>query len=263
MKRKLIRILAGACAFLLIVLLVWITNSLVGNPLSAHLATGRIRSYVAQTYPGDSFTVEKAKYNFKFQEYFCIVSSPTSADTVFSVSLRKNRIEDNYESEVQNRFTTFRRLSDLLDQQVEDVVKRDFPYEIDMVIGSFAGDGDSADLHRRLTLDMPLDPRNPPLPVEVTVYTYAEERSYKVLAQRLRELHAILEKSPIEVSFYSLNLVPPRDPDGSSTLRWESALYLTRFPAEKISSPDLPELIQEHQQEWELQNQKKDERKLQ
>lgn len=206
MKRKFLKILAAAAAFVLIAVLFLLTDSFVGNPVSAWIAAKKIQTYTAQTYPNMDLTVGKASYNFKNGEYFCMVQSDTSQDTAFSIGYKNGTLKDRYQSEVAGRFTTYRRLSDELNKNIKRIIAQEFPYETDMVIGDFS-EADDEGRKKNLELDMKLDMENLPLPVSITVYVYEEKRTVEVLAQRLRELDRVMSANRIFPQKYSLVLI--------------------------------------------------------
>ena len=206
MKRKFLKILAAVAALVLIAVLFLLTDSFVGNPVSAWIAARKIETYTAQTYPNMDLTVGKATYNFKNGEYFCMLQSSTSKDTAFSIGYKSGKLNDRYQSEVANRFTTYRRLSDELNKNIERIIAEEFPYETEMVIGDFSK-ADQESIKKSLQLDMQLDMKNLPLPVCVTVYTYEENRTVEVLAHRLRELDRVMSANHIFPQEYSMVLI--------------------------------------------------------
>lgn len=91
--------------------------------------------------PWREFSVENAHYNFKTGGYSCFVTSPISEDTAFSIDYGGGKIWDRYESEVGNRFSTYRRLDGELDGLVEKIVQEQFPHKVNLIHGTLeAGD---------------------------------------------------------------------------------------------------------------------------
>jgi hypothetical protein len=244
-KKTYFNIFLAITAFLLISFLFSIYNSFKGNPLSAKIADTKIRAYVNKTYPTLDLTVSETKYNFKDTAYFSRVQSKNSQDTCFTVSYCNGTVTDDYEYEVANKFTTYRRLSDLFNKDVENIISKDFPYVTSIVIADY-GKGE-IDLNK-LILDMPYDIKNPPVPASLVVNCLSDEVTYEVLSKRLLELKAIMDNHHIPISIYSLVLEPSVEKARNSG---DNSLYLYDFPAEKIDNNNLINEIKKHQTAWE------------
>ncbi len=224
-----------------------------GNPITAAIATNKIRSYVSETYPEMELEVPKAGYNFKFKEYISHVKSNTSPDTHFDVSWVKGKIFDTYESFVIGRGNTFDRLSREFSDKVEQILQKEFPYQTSIL---FADLGKEEQNIKHLTLDMPLDVSNPPMPAGLTIYIMSHDASYEFLSARILELKQIMEENSIPIDTYTVVVEEPlidgeekADPEGER-------IYLFDFPSNKISSDNLIEVIKEHQKSWEASQQK-------
>ena len=246
-KNRILKVIAGLLALLIVSGLLFIVNSFVGNPISASIATSKINSYVQANYSDLELEVSKATYNFKTSAYQSFAVSKKSEDTRFSISWRKGHISDYYESEVVSRFSTYRRLSEEFDDVIERIISEEFPYEVDLVIGDFTkSEGDFS----TLVLDMPLDIHNPPLKTTLTIWTFIEEYSYEALAEQLLDLHRLMLKHQIPINEYSLRLMKDyRNSDKKEFTPDE--FYVYDFPAELISEQGLIERIKEHQKDYE------------
>lgn len=222
-------------------------NAFYGNPISAAIATSKIRSYVKETYPEMNLEVPKATYNFKFDEYNSYVKSKTSVDTCFYVSVSNGKINDRYEIEVINKNNTFERLQKELDQTIGEILLKEFPYETSILIADFyTKDSDFS----RLTLDMPFEITNLPFGVSLTVYILSNDISYENLKVKITELSKIMEKHNIPVDLFTVVLEEPM-PEGEKAAPDGESLHLIDFPVEKLSEPNLIEAIKAHQKEWE------------
>ncbi|MDF2513144.1 MAG: hypothetical protein K0S04_3010 [Herbinix sp.] len=256
MKKKksfFLRILAVVIGLLVIFLILTVLNGTVGNPITAYLATNKIRTYVAETYSEDNLIVNRATYNFKDSSYGSIVHSPTSEDTIFRVSMRNGRIEDDYPYEVANKFTTLRRLEDALNKEVEAVIKEGFPYQM-RLIGAKMPDMES----QVLTLDMPYHIQKLPSPIEVIVWTSVDKPSYDIMAQRMLELRKLMEQNDLPIGIYSIRLEYPYHEENGQLMpdNFES-LAVDGFPAEQlIERPDLPRILEEYAVEKEREGNK-------
>ena len=231
-------------AFIIIGIVLLITNSFKGNPVSAAIATSNIRTYVEETYPDLDLNVPKATYNFKFSEYTSIVESKTSEDTRFAVRYRKGRIIDSFRYEVGNSFTTYRRLQKEFDGIIEDIIAKDFPTPTSLVIADFIGDTSD------LSLDMALDIHNPPTKTSLTIWVESDEVSLDILVDRLKDLHELMINHRIPINIYSIRLQKQLK-EGEVTYPDREELFLYEFPAERLFEEDLFQVIKEHQREWE------------
>jgi hypothetical protein len=246
------RIIITVITLLFVGFVINLITSFYGNPITAAIATSNIRSYVEKTYPLSNLEVPKASYNFKFSEYASHVQSKTSMDTEFSVAWSKGRIYDSYESDVVNRYTTFQRLQQEFSKTIEDIVIKEFPYETSML---FADLGKADTDLKKLSLDMPLDLNNPPLPSTLVIYILSNEISYEYLSARLLEVRDIMEQHKIPIDFYSIAIEEPM-PEGEKSAPGGQSIHLIDFPAEKIGNENLVEAIKEHQREYEEKRKK-------
>lgn len=251
-KRKLVKILIGAVILVILSLIISVFNSFYGNPISASIATHKIQDYVKDTYPDMDLVVSKAKYNFKFSAYSSRVESLKSLDTKFSVGWSKGRISDDYEYEVKNHFTTYRRLQEELTNKFEEILEREFPYDTSIAFMDLTKD--DSDLSQ-LQLDMSIDMSNPPVPTTVTVYILTDEVTYDFLTERLMDLARIMEKYAIHVDYYSV-VLEPKNEGQEKPAPGKEKLYLYDFPAENLKQQELIPLIEQHQSDWEKGHEK-------
>lgn len=253
MNKKKLAIIVTTVLFLCIfgIVLMFI-NSFWGNPISAAIATRSIKSYVKETYPDMDLEISDAKYNFKFNSYVSWIQSKTSKDTNFTVDWSDGAIYDSYEYDVLGRYRTFERLSTEFSQKVVEIVRKEFKYETSILYGDF---GKSELDLSKLTLDMPLDFNNLPLPTDLTVYIMSDEISYEVLSAHLLELYRIMESHQIPIDQYTVVIEEPIPGEAKSALNGES-LHLIDFPSEKIESEDLIAVIKEHQKAYEAEHTK-------
>lgn len=192
LKKWILKIIAGAVALLLIAGILSITNSLVGNPISAYMAEKAIKSYVAQNYSFLDVEVGKARYNFKFSEYMAKARSRTSIDTHFTVYYRGGKVRyDDYESNVLGKFNTLQRWEgeysalaksilakvDGLEKNSAMVVMEKWEYE---------------KVNDRIKLDMSFD-RKLPVEVKAIIRVDLTDNSIKNIAQLLEKSHAALK----------------------------------------------------------------------
>lgn len=257
MKRKRVRLSTILFVVVLLLFVGFIANVIMafyGNPISAAISTKKIRSYVSETYPDMELEVPKAGYNFKFEEYISHVKSKTSPDTYFNVSWIKGKIFDSYESDVTGRGNTLDRLNREFSDKVEQILQKEFPYQ-SSILFAHLGEEEGVNMGQ-LTLDMPLDPFNPPVPAGLTIYILDPDPSYEFLSARLLELQRIMEEHEISMDTYSVVIEEPLIEGEEKPAPDGKRIYLYDFPSDKISSDNLIEVIKEHQKTWEAQSEK-------
>lgn len=116
------KILAGITGIGLIVLLLLFVNAWVGNPVSNLLAKQAAQKYIDVNYSNLDLEIQSSNYNFKFDAYLVFVQSSLSEDTAFSIYTDSygKVLRDDYEYEVANNFTTYRRL----DAEMREIAKK-------------------------------------------------------------------------------------------------------------------------------------------
>lgn len=238
MKQRVKKLLAGFLGFGLIVLLLIFTNSLTGNPLSAAWAKRAAKNYLEANYPALKLEIQQTGYSFKSGAYRVFAQSPTSRDTAFSVHVDGwgNIVQDDYEHEVANGFTTFRRLDEEL-RAIGGELIGSLPYEFEFAALAFADKGDLEPLKR----DMELDVHSPPLPLQAEVVVYSEELTYDKIAQVAKEVETALEKAEIPVGAYSVRLLPTANQpeDKNQAASWAGSLAVSGFPAPRMAEKNL------------------------
>lgn len=137
--KKIIKIIAGITAFILIGILLFIANGLLGNPISKGLAQQSARKYIEKTYPDLDLEVQRVNYSFKTGTYFAYVRSQTSLDTHFDldISLAGKILRDSYENHVLSGWNTWQRIDSEYRIMVDKVfMAPDFPYVSHINFGS-------------------------------------------------------------------------------------------------------------------------------
>ena len=253
MKKKgglliLVAKLVGAAALCVVLFFV---NAFAGNPVSALLARVSAHRYVEREYGHLDVQVGKVGYNLKDGNYYAKVSSPTSADTHFSVHISMlGQVErDTYES-VTGGWNTWERLNNAYIEQVKGVLTG-LPFESDGGFGDFRGgyNGfvsgvENFELPRKgLELDGEYD-----LQVlgakhgSITWRVLDEDVSCRRAAEILTCLRDELEKAGVSCYVVNLTLRRPRDAEG----RWpDGELRLIDFPYADLYSEHLEDKIEE------------------
>ena len=87
MTKKLLKILALVVAFVLIVNVLMLANSLLGNPVSYLLAKSVAEGYIAENHPAEGYVIERVGYDFKFGRYYAYASSESVKDGEFTITV--------------------------------------------------------------------------------------------------------------------------------------------------------------------------------
>ena len=228
MKRNVKHIIVAIVILLFLGFALNFINSFTGNPVSAFIASHKIRDYAAVTYPTLDLELSEVKYNFKNSAYGCHAQSKKSEDTKFYIGYSDGRVSDEYEYEVANHFTTYRRLSKDFDDMVTDIIEKEYSNETTLIIGDLDGDT------QQLTPDVPLNLSNMPLQLSLTVNILSDVRNEEQMAALLLELHRLMLSKDITIDQYTLRLeepVPEESKPGSG-----NNLYLVNFPAKNITA---------------------------
>jgi len=219
----------------------YFVNLFTGNPVSAFIASHKIRDYVAVTYPALDLELSEVKYSFTNSTYGCHAQSKKSEDTKFYIGYSHGRVSDDYEYEVANHFTTYRRLSKDFNDMVTEIIEKEYPHKTTLIISDLIGDT------QQLTPDTPLNLNNMPLQLSLTVHILSEVRNEDRMAAILLELHRLMLSKDIKIDQYTLCLdepVPEESKPGSG-----NKLYLDDFPAKNITDDQksLTSVIRKHQ----------------
>lgn len=248
MKKKVKKILAGAAGFILMIGLLLFANSLVGNPVCKLIAGNAIKAYISENYSDRNLELGEVHYNFKFAGYGAMAQSATSKDTVFYIQTDSfgGHVRDDYEYEVANCFTTWRRLSEELDEKAEEVMAP-LGYDFDHISIRFLEDDKHGDVLDKLTLDMTLDIVNPPGPLQAYVCVFSEDMTWDEIAEIALAVREAVRANNIPIEAYSVTLIPLADkkPEGEA-VSWVNALHLTEFPADQMDAEHLAQVMAQY-----------------
>ncbi len=133
MKKRIWKIAALVAALALTLGLLWIGESLVGNPISKQLAQKTAQKHLETVYPGTDFVLEEVEYSFKDGGYYAHVNSPSSEDSTFTLAFNhwgKFRW-DSYEDRVVHRENTAQRVDMEYRQLAEQALSQMESYDPD------------------------------------------------------------------------------------------------------------------------------------
>lgn len=242
MKKKSLRILAGSVAIFLIALLIFVTNSFVGNPISKMIAKNAIHNHVEENFANMDLEITDVIYSFKFGEYIAHANSPTSEDTNFSLTYRGGNVVDNYEMSVLDKWNTYSRIEEEYSDFVKPIIEENFPYEIEMLFVSLIKNEED---NEKLTLDMEVDFYQMPLSSSLSIFIYETQHSWEKIAKIALELNALLEKNRIEIDNYSIVLSNPKE----ESANYES-LGVYDFPKSLLQEENLADTLKAYFEEW-------------
>lgn len=206
-----------------------------------------VRRYVDERYGGD-LTVEKAIYDFKSGTYLCQVRSQTSQDTHFTVYESKDgALLDSFFSDVVQRENTVWRLTRELDRELVEKFLPRFPMNCVDYRCSFDQkvlDAGTAAIEGRFTLDMPLAPDNPPLPLELALWVECEAPSWEALAEAFRAAKGTVQELGWQISFYCVTLHTPMPDQGGKPINTATWYTGSRIPGAWIDRDDLAAILE-------------------
>ncbi len=199
--KKLLKILAGITALALIVIILFIANTFVGNPISAFRATKDIKKYVDEKYPDLNLEVYDAEYNFKYGGYMATARSKTSKDTYFSVFWRGGEVYlDYYEDNVLNGENTLRRMGNEITQQIKPLLSKINDIKLNQIVVTFDKE---KYINSNIELDIPFD-KSLPLDFEVIIRAEFDDESFKNFERIFTEVHKILNDNGYKAFLYSI-----------------------------------------------------------
>jgi hypothetical protein len=233
--KKTIKIIAGITALILIGILLFVANGLLGNPISKALAQQSAWKYIEKTYPNSDLKVERVNYSFKTGSYFAFVRSQTSIDTHFDldISLTGKVLRDSYESYVLSGWNTWQRIDSEYRTMVDKVFKApDFPYVSHIDFGSLKTiEADReiesiSPIYGLVIEDLELDKKYDIKELaktagHITIYIQSEEVTIRKASEVLLDLKKIFDKEGIP--FYAIDFVleKPRKDDGTPNVVME------------------------------------------
>ncbi len=202
-NKKTLKILAGVIAVILIGGILFVTNSFVGNPISAMMANKAIEEYVDQNYSYLDLEIEKTIYNFKYGAYMAKAKSRTSIDTKFAIFYKNGNVyRDNYENHVLSMFNTLDRLSDEYSIVTKKIIANELGYEDNTTIVQYIKD-EYESAEDILELDMKFD-RTLPLKAEVNIRLDLKRNSLENITKVLTDAHKAFVDNDCNFQNYGL-----------------------------------------------------------
>jgi len=206
-RGKIKRTVAAIAAFMLIGLLLFITISFVGNPISAAKANQTVKKYIESHYNHlDLVVVQKAKYNFKDKSYVSVVQSKTINDLRFTIDSRNGVVLwDDYELKVLEYSNTLFRLSNEYTARVTKLLHEQLDKRYKEIRATYMEENIEKFKHL-LELDMKFDPA---LPIDASLYVSidlneSEKINLDTLAAQLIKIHTCLSSNGYPIAKYNL-----------------------------------------------------------
>lgn len=199
--------------------------------------------YVKNTYADLDLEVENCVYNFKFSSYMVFFTSPTSEDTAFSVFCDDfgEIVRDDYPYEVENNFTTWRRIDSKLCEIGKNLIYENLSYNIENA-GLTLENMSEEYMLTKLSRDMEFDINNPQFNIGAFIYIDDIEVSYEKMAEIMIELGSLFNKENISVSTYSISIkkdtLISTDEYGNEA-RENKMINIYDIPSELLLSDDL------------------------
>jgi uncharacterized protein DUF3139 len=221
--------------FLVIIIAVFVfmlslANSFYGNPLSKVLANHNVDKYIEEQYKELNLIKEKCNYNFKFNEYYVHVQSQDSMDTAFNIYFDSfgKVLYDSYDKIGTN---TGKRLDNEIKNKIREILRVKFPQE-NYKINAYMTDGS---WDENLPLDLPLDIKNTPYPLDISIQLFSDEKTYDNAAKIMSEAQEILQEKDIKVANYSIVIIPLKDKvENFISVSWADALTVMHIPAKLL-----------------------------
>ncbi|MDD3242707.1 MAG: hypothetical protein PHD32_03155 [Eubacteriales bacterium] len=236
-----LRVGAAVLAVAIAAAIFMMATSFYGDPVRALRANKAINAHLAAVY-GDRDDLQyargKVEYDFKMGDYYKVVTSSDSEDTSFTVYYARGAVRDTFDSDVGERFNTIIRLNNALQDELEEMLRAEYSASVKNCMCDFDLEGkDTAALFQ---LDMPLDMKNLPCAVNLTVYLAQEEPAQEQLVERLTALDDWVRAKGIAVNSYSIELEQPGE-----EVDYSKSVILYDFPAEQVRRGDVAQLVRE------------------
>ena len=241
-KRIFVKIIATVIILAFCALILDFINSFYGNPISKALAKNAAEKYINQNYKDLNMELQSAGYNFKF-DYYCVhYQSANSIDTTFAVYVNSfgKVLSDDYEYEVANHFTTYRRFESELRKLGDRLFREELDYEISNAL--FMMKDKSEEDMLKLTLDMPFSLESIPSEIDASITITDKDVSYEKMSEVLIRMAEVCHKENIPVSTYSVRI---EYFDENEKTPEKTFLSIYDIPKEVLHAEDIPKALAE------------------
>jgi len=236
-KKIIEKILAGIIALVIIGFILFIANSLLGNPISVKNANKDIKEYVDKNYSDLNLEVEEAKYEYQEGSYVAMAKSKTSIDTKFQIYYKDGEVyRDDYERDVMELSNTQERLLGEYSNNVQKIVSEELGYVDNTSMVCLDKEGNS-NVQNTLKLDMELD-KTLSTNTEVVLRIELEDKSIENIAKVLTDAYKALMAKDCNFSKYSLEVDKQKIGDKNGAY-----VIVSNVSAEYIKSGNLVNLL--------------------
>ena len=209
-----------------ILVVLFIMNSFVGNPISKELVRSSADKYLDKNYSDINFEKSEVVYNFVNRTYTVFVQDKKSIDNKFEIGFDSlGRLKYDTSSDIL--FNTFIRYEEFIKKYGKQIENRENTnYEINLSIAD-------EDYHNKIKLNDEINIDKFPFNVDANIYAFAEEPSYDLALANLKNLMNILDKEPLNINNYSIILVPEKDrAKNNEAQSWANALTIFDIPSD-------------------------------
>ncbi|MFI3250881.1 MAG: hypothetical protein R3Y07_07960 [Eubacteriales bacterium] len=253
-QKKILKIIAFLVATTLTLGVVFFAHAFLGNPVSKYICTKSAEKYLAQTYGETDFVLEEVNYNFKTGGYYAHISSPSSADSHFSLDFSLfGALQRDYYHYVSDGWNTLMRCEDGYRELVQSVLSApDFPYISELDFGSFISSDDKfRNLQGSFVLDQEFDYEGLGKEYgELVYYAQVEEITLEKMCEVLLGIKGIFDEKEVYFCRISLCLEKPYI-DGYKNFEGET-LRIENFLSEDIYEEGLLERVTKAKEEYDV-----------
>lgn len=224
-----------------ILVVLFIMNSFVGNPISKELVRSSADKYLDKNYSDINFEKSEVVYNFVNRTYTVFVQDKKSIDNKFEIGFDSlGRLKYDTSSDIL--FNTFIRYEEFIKKYGKQIENRENTnYEINLSIAD-------EDYHNKIKLNDEINIDKFPFNVDANIYAFAEEPSYDLALANLKNLMNILDKEPLNINNYSIILVPEKDrAKNNEAQSWANALTIFDIPSDFMKKSSVEDL-KKHQE---------------
>lgn len=254
MKKK--TILLILLPFILIgIFILFILNSLFGNPVSKLIVKSSSQKYLTENFKDPDLYIDRVGYNFKDSNYYTYVVSKNSIDTYFTIySDGTGHIKrDDYTDRVMSGWNIVMRLEEAYRKLADTVLEaEDFPYKSNIAFGELLFDRKSRydqEVNSMIMSDLELDKEYDIKDLgkkygHLVIYVDSDEVSEEKAAEILIDIKNRFDQA--DVPFYSVDftLEKPKDVNADGKRPGEP-LNILYFLAEDIHEDGMVERVRE------------------
>lgn len=236
------RIIAGLIGFILIGILLFFAESLVGNPISKIVVNNSARKYAKETYKDLNLTLDDSYYDFKLSQYVVRADSENSVDTHFDIKFNAagKVVEDDYRDKVLSKWNTWERINEDYGDMVDIVLNDDLPYKKILAFGQLVDISlNLDDLEVDKIYDIKEIAKTDGL---VTLHIESENLDKKTMVEALLKVKELFDLK--DVPFYSISLDLERPSEEDPDL-YEESIGVEGFLYKDIAKADLDKRVEE------------------